>query len=142
MSAISHIYDEHETLGVLRFVVAEKGPEYVYKRFPIGQGYACYYWNHEAGCPSCLVGHVLAQLGFTNPPAFIEGKSVEMAVDEHMANAARNAEAVAWWRERFTLNALRLLAVAQEAQDGLKTWGVALERAEAEYRILHPLLGG
>jgi len=127
---MTHIYDEHETLGVLRFIVQQKGPEFVYPRQK-ALGYICVYWDRQAGCASCLVGHVLAQLGFTDPPPNIEGFSIASVI---LGEAGDEAEV--YWRERFTVPALRLLAAAQDEQDGGESWGVALRAAEARYRLV------
>lgn len=138
---MSHIYDEHETIAGLRAVVAERGEAYVYERQP-GIGFVCIYWDRAKGCPSCLVGHVLAQFGFTNPPAFIEGKAIDMALHKHTAPYKDFEDFAGYWLERFTPDAIRLLATAQAEQDSSETWGRALASAEAEYRRLHPEAGG
>lgn len=126
---MSHIYDEHETLGVLRWIVQEKGPGYVYER-QAGIGFVCIYWDRVKGCPSCVVGHVLNQLGFPEPPAAIEGTALYGLV--HGTEAGSSAFA-AYFTERFTMRALKLLAIAQSEQDQGTSWGGALEEAEREY---------
>lgn len=128
---MSHIYDEHETIAGLRAVVAERGPEYVYERIQ-GTGFVCIYWDRAKDCPSCLVGHLLARFGFTNLPAFIEGKSVDAAI---WGSLDRDSEFATFWRERFTVPALRLLSAAQTEQDAGATWGSALRTAEAAYAM-------
>jgi len=130
---VSHIYDEHETLGVLRYVVQQKGPQHVYQRHQ-EVGYVCLYYDRAAGCPSCLVGHVLEQLGFPPPPASIEGRAVRTIID-----GVALTDFEAYWTEKFTSRAIHLLAVAQDSQDGGETWGEALERAERRYRAWHPV---
>lgn len=124
---MSHIYDEHETIGVLRWVVAQKGAAYVYER-QREDGFVCVYWDRKRDCPSCLVGHVLAHLGFT-VDLMIEGNSLaEVIYSDDPENPV-----VAYFREKFTAPALRLLGYAQDVQDLNGTWGTALRSAEAAY---------
>lgn len=126
---MSRKYDEHETIAGLRVVVADRGPAYVYER-QAGVGFVCVYWDRVKGCPSCLVGHLLAQFGFPEPPPSIEGTALYGLVH---GSEAGSQEFAAYFTERFTFAALRLLAAAQNEQDQGTTWGGALREAEREY---------
>jgi hypothetical protein len=74
--------------------------------------------GHE---PSCIVGHVLARHGVT-PEEVIEAGLNQHAVRSLVGSGLLDID------ERTT----RLLAEAQEYQDGGSTWGVALDYAIAD----------
>lgn len=132
---MSHIYDEHETMAVLRRVVEAQGGGY---RYPLRSGKTCLYWDREADAPLCLVGHVLARLGYPAPPLVVEGNSVSTAFGRDINPESDDyPQVVNYFTERFTLGALRVLDAAQVKQDVGATWAEALEEAEREYRNLH-----
>lgn len=116
------ITDPHETMSALDRAVNVKGSSYVYKRLDS--------WN--AGCsntevdpetgervPSCIVGHVLADL--------LGG--VELIPAE---GAFRSTfETMEFDGVTFDPVSKVILGVAQQIQDSERTWGEALRAARA-----------
>jgi hypothetical protein len=110
------LLDVPDVLADLRAVVAEKGADYVYDRE------VCVYADGD-GCPSCIVGHVLARRGL-------------------LTEEVAQTNPVAGELDGFTRRARQVLERAQELQDGRydalgevvlerHSWGEALAEAEA-----------
>lgn len=119
------ILDGKKAVALLRLVVFEKGADYVYVR-PNPDRDTCV--NFHDGQPSCIVGHVLANLGVTGEKA----EEFGIAGSQGVYDAVRsiNASDLPW-----TINseACLVLGAAQAVQDAGGTWGEALEAAESEW---------
>lgn len=105
-----------QVLDVMAEVVRDHGPDHVYgkerrkDRMP-----TCYYANADRTGPACLVGHVMWRFGWT---------ITDLESVEHSGVDCR------WGRFReLDGEVTTVLAVAQTAQDGGKTWGEALREA-------------
>lgn len=113
-----------QAVALLRKVVFGKGPEYVYPR-QVTRGFTVCH-NFRDSKPSCIVGHVLHELGLTFELAEelgidgIAGAQVAMNVLDH-------EEDFDW---RFSREANHVLITAQSFQDAGAPWGVSLEHAE------------
>lgn len=109
--------DYGQALVFLEKAVADKGPDYVYRRTtPVTEseyetGQTCLYF--EQGQPSCIVGHVMSYMGVTHSR---EGINAGHALTE--AGIAADA------RTR------RFLEEVQEKQDNGVPWGEAVRRAQ------------
>ena len=124
------ILDGAGAISSLRSVVFENGPDYVYKRVEAyGLGGACV--NFHNGQPSCIVGQVFGLLGLTAEKA----EELGVAGTTIASTSCRflNDSDFEW---NFTPAAIGILAVAQDIQDGGKSWGEALKAAEARYADL------
>jgi hypothetical protein len=102
--------------GLLVRAVEEKGADYVYpdeQKTPKGQlGDDLCMYVHD-GAPSCIVGHVLHYAGV----------ELEKFEPWEGSRAEIVGEALTEWHP----SVLKALGAAQEAQDGGKTWGKALD---------------
>jgi hypothetical protein len=94
--------------------------DYVYPRAGKGNG-QCVYFESD-GTPSCLIGHALE--------AELRSIGTATSVANELGIEAQQFEGL------LTLDAMRYLASAQEAQDSGKPWGRALAQANQTYRIL------
>lgn len=108
--------DVAEALASLARVVAKKGISYVYPDAERSVTGSCQYT--VAGKPSCIVGHVLADLGKLGGRVVDMNKSADALADG--SDGSGNG---------FTRGAARLLRAAQVEQDSHKTWGQALAAA-------------
>lgn len=117
-----------KTIEALKKAVAEKGEDYVYKENEeIGW---CLYSDRESGQPSCIVGHVLADL---DPEAFARVRAWEL-------RSARSAGVSTTIFQRVALPdispvdrplILALLGDVQNQQDDGVAWGPALAESLA-----------
>ncbi len=107
-----------QVLAVANEVVAEFGPDYVYKRPPTDDGSYCrYVWEDE---PSCLVGQIMHRLGVHLAwMAEREGDSASYLVDAAFGEEVEPDV-------RTFLNSIQL------SQDLRVPWGVAVARAEQQ----------
>lgn len=78
--------------------------------------------NVAEGAPMCIVGWVLDRLGVTPD---------ELSRDDNIAAGFEHLVAYNDWSDWFTHDAARVLAVAQEQQDGGLPWGQAVQVAES-----------
>lgn len=111
-----------EALAGLEKAIAAKGPEYVYRPLLVDETEgrtACMYFEPDTGAPSCIVGHVLADHGFTL-------ESVGAANSEETVKSL-SARRILSLDERTET----LLWQAQSRQDSGITWGEAVEHAKA-----------
>lgn len=117
--------DRDRAVELLRQQVERVGAEYVYQ-LPANER-QCVYFD-AAGCPSCIVGYVLADLGVSVGGVHESGRTPGSQFDmgNGIAIAAVDVDGVA-----LTEGARSVLAMAQRAQDQGETWGEALERAVA-----------
>lgn len=104
--------------------VAEDREDFVYDNGGWG-GSGCH--NFRDGQPSCIVGHVFAELGLMFDKAVALGISGSVGVWTS-ASVLRVDEGFGW---EFTDDALRVLQTAQAAQDLGETWGRAVAEAQA-----------
>lgn len=123
------ILDAKGAIGLLRLVVFEKGADHTYSRVPGSFGPVCV--NFYDGEPSCIVGHVLANLGVSAE------KAAEMEVSHNVSvvNVARNLKRCGYEWE-IGEDAVDLLEEAQTLQDNGHTWGEALANAEISFSLL------
>ena len=130
MSGKRKVFKYDQVLPALEKVVREKGADYVYEAPDEGECmYAEYDWSstgYPYVGPSCVVGHVLIDLGLTPRDLRrlddIEGVGV-------VVSAARLNVALHERGYVFSRKALALLGWAQTVQDDGGTWGHALEAA-------------
>ena len=107
----------------LKKAVEELGEDYVYKRIrrPNGKSYCAYYDQNKA--PSCIVGHVLTEIG---------AEPFEFDSDENTSNISR-LETIGIVKFDDSINGLSktatLLGVAQISQDTGAPWGYAVREA-------------
>jgi hypothetical protein len=106
---------------MLRKVVFEKGADFVYPQAQMGQ--SCVNFTDD-GNPSCIVGHVLADLGLTYFQA-MEAKIVDSGV--FIVSHALDGMNFPW---EISVPARKVLATAQNFQDAGYTWGDSLAKAE------------
>lgn len=119
------ILDADGAIRSLRTVVFEKGPDYVYQRVEAyGLKGSCVNFT-EDGQPSCIVGHVFSLLGLTAEKALEVGVASTTIAD--VSCELLNRSDFEW---KFTPQAQRILAVAQDYQDTGNSWGEALEACE------------
>ena len=102
-------------LASLRKAVAGKGEDFVYE--PVDPLVGCLYFDALGMC-SCIVGHVLADHGYTLDDIEKDRNNTLIWSLDHRIDMTAAAKSV--------------LSVAQRAQDHGRTWGVALMRAEEE----------
>lgn len=109
-----------EAKELLNRAVEERGRTYIYQSPVEG---ACVYFDPEGGCPSCLVGHVLAYKGFSlddfSPGSNINRWEVAQLVESGFLLVDDETQT--------------LLTIAQTEQDDGMTWGRAVEEALATY---------
>lgn len=111
-------------VAILRKVVFEKGADYVYPN----RGMACV--NFENGQPSCIVGHVFAELGITYEQAVRDEFSGSLNVRESVTLMENSPNQYDW---EFDNLAVSVLSRAQAGQDNGNTWGDSLQAAEEYY---------
>lgn len=115
--------DTARALHLLREVVAEQGPDYVYKRVPASEYGGCVYFHPTTSEPSCIVGRALAKEGLK--PSALTGYQNEAVRIRVLADRALPGAGLL-----VTDDAARVFSAAQEAQDDGKTWGESLRWAE------------
>lgn len=139
---MTRIINYDEAARLLKEQVQKRGSDYVYTPVTVldDEGYvedeSCMYFNPEDGSPSCIVGHVVADLGLTLDTL------VEVATERYSGASAQylNNGAIAdtltgalMETERldlyFTPSAEKLLRRAQSNQDAGHSWGWAVQRA-------------
>lgn len=82
------------------------------------------------GQPSCLVGHVLVRAGWTVEQV----ADLDPVRDGYIYTGGVSAgELFGTFPEYFTVDAVRVLAAAQSAQDMQSSWGEALEYARSRF---------
>lgn len=119
-----------QAVALLRKVVYGR-EEYVYERFPasanLGSDDAGYCLNFDLdGNPSCVVGHVLVEMGLSFEQAEVLGIATNRAVCTVVPILNEYPE-FGW---SFSQEAENVLTAAQQAQDDGRPWGEALEEAE------------
>jgi hypothetical protein len=108
-----HSFDK--VVGLLR-EIAEENPNYV----DPNAGDGCYYYDEG---PSCIVGHVLSRLGYSN--------EVLMRMDDCFDPFFKyNSEAPL---DHFDKDAIRLLSRVQTYQDSGETWMFSVNQAERDF---------
>lgn len=117
------VLDAPQAVAMLRKVVYGR-EDYVYVR-PSNAPY-CVNFTDE-GQPSCVVGHVLAELGLT----FEVAELLEIKGNIAIRSAAGKVNKCPDFGWALTEAAVQVLAAAQLVQDDGRTWGEALGRAEA-----------
>jgi hypothetical protein len=128
-----------KAIELLEHAVQLKGEDYVDENKPGGQ---CQYFTN--GKPSCIIGHVLADLGvepgFDNQefPDLVDAEDkIESYEPEYDTEDYYNNFTTAKFTNKkdliFTSEAVRILRTAQEIQDEGGNWGSALETARAAY---------
>lgn len=100
-----------ELMPALERAVALKGEEFVY------QGANCRYFR--SGEPSCIIGHVIADIR----PSWVDDFA---EADSSYEDSQVEAPGL---RDRFTPEALVAARAAQRLQDCRNPWGEALEQA-------------
>lgn len=112
-----------EAVLLLRKVVFEKGPEYVYPPDIMERFGSCQNFLDEQ--PSCVVGHVLHALGLDLETA--TGLNISGGIAAEAVTRDLNEHPFGW---HFSREATNVLTSAQNLQDMGAPWGVALEYAE------------
>lgn len=122
MAGMTETINAQQALQMLREAVAAKGADYVYREQDRDDGgfVQCVYFEGD-GSPSCIVGHVLAQLGKREQDLRFEGSSTPNTV---------GIESVLVDGVELDMGARRVLGAAQRKQDGGATWGAAVLYAE------------
>lgn len=110
-----------KALALLKKQVKKNGEDFIYSKVNDGYGNpGCVYFDPRTKSPSCIVGHVLADLGVT----FDELDSYDLNSDTDVASLVVE-EFLA-----ISPATMKVLAAAQVAQDTGRTWGDALKEAE------------
>lgn len=132
------VLDAKATSELLHRAVAEKGFEYRDPNSPTAGGMGCKY-SDDSGNPLCIVGHVLHYAGVDLEKADLTG-SVDTIIDLpreyscETGSVPTGANGVLWQGGgqdiEFTVDAYRLLEIAQSEQDGGTFWGPAVEIAD------------
>ena len=117
-------FTNEEVSAAVERAVALKGEDYVYKRVAQGGGYSagpsCVYDNGD-GTPSCIVGHVIADL---EPDLF--AKLGEWEHDKQRGSEGTAARTLfRTFPSRFTSAQIAALGAAQAHQDSTLPWGAA-----------------
>lgn len=116
-----------QALLLLRKVVFEKGADYVYKGPNPDRPTICY--NVWDGQPSCIIGHVLAELGLKASDYEDQALGAELSITS-LAGLLRSSKTFEW---DISGDAVKVLSVAQEMQDEGHSWGAALEAAQIDF---------
>lgn len=123
-------FTDEQVAEALENALALKGAGYVYPRNDGKEApFPCTYSNDD-GTPSCIVGHVIAEL---DPELFKkvgEWEKSEQGWDEGTAFLT----VFYAFPTRFTPGQARALQRAQGAQDDGSTWGAAVRRFEESLR--------
>lgn len=117
---MSEVIGTEQVLALLDKVVQAKGADYVY---PGTSADKCYNFEPQ-GAPSCIVGHVLAELGVTRQQAAEFGVDGSAGVHDTV-----HALAGGGWQYMFSVGAMNALHKAQGVQDRRDSWGDALDAA-------------
>lgn len=121
-------------LGIMNGLVKKVGPDYRYQKFIKDNRTAlpaCWYLDNDEN-PSCIVGHVLIELGFTKEELEeLEGSTpftgiLNMYKEVHL-------KAVPIWK-RLRQATLHILQSVQTEQDHNYTWKEAVERGYKTYK--------
>ncbi len=127
--------DANDVITSLRRVVEKRGPGYIYRASAEQdcQNFELEYDEDRSEeiitGPSCIVGHVLFDLFDVSDLSYRAEGSVYDTADE----LERSGVAL------ITPLATTVLAIAQDTQDKVgKTWGEALEAAEAAEAVFDP----
>ncbi len=124
---MSELIGTAQALELLDKVVQAKGADYVYPGQP---GDLCFNFETD-GAPSCIVGHVLADLGLT-----YERASRLKVVGSSGAHDTVQYLVADGFPYTFSVGAMCALYVAQTVQDQRESWGAALDaarKASADY---------
>jgi alkylhydroperoxidase/carboxymuconolactone decarboxylase family protein YurZ len=126
---VKHLSYEDAVLG-LKKALAVKGEDYVYERptFELNDGItinACAYFTPE-GQPSCIVGHVMADLGHTIDDL---AETVTMAGDHTFNTGSTAGMVMDYLGYEIDEKTRSLLSIAQDYQDSGNPWGHAVETA-------------
>jgi len=109
---MTEVIELEQVLNAMGDVVMEAGADFVYKKREDANGRACFYvWDDK---PDCLIGRVLAKLGFTiNNLKALRLTAISTA-------CGRIHESL---YGKFTNDAVRAMDNAQTAQDSSVNWG-------------------
>jgi hypothetical protein len=130
-------------LNLLRYVVKEKGSDYVYVN-PRGgsarEGASCYY-VHEAvtedggaeSVPGCIVGTALHKLGVGFSVMLSEENNSSDSLLEAIMMGRSERDENGEPKFHFTETAKHVFRAAQSQQDRGHNWGDALQSATADY---------
>lgn len=138
---LDHEVDAPEALRLIAQAVAERGEDYVYPFSQDGWTYGndretCLYFvpdengesfepRGETFTPGCIVGLALSYVGL-QPDDLTEARGIWAAREDPESN--------------LTLEAVRVLGIAQDVQDQHETWGKALQRALSKDETYDALL--
>ena len=120
MSEDTKIITMKRVLDLMCQIVGEYGVDYVYEKI----GLACWNWDAEKQCPSCLIGHVVSRLGASDQ--FLDTYQAVSA-------AALIGHFASTYDRTIEEGVKDILGTAQLAQDTLKPWGTALMKALTEH---------
>jgi hypothetical protein len=136
------MHDYDETLTLLREIASER-PDYVYRGWKsvwsddfgdfvyergdapgtgIDSEQSCRYRDPHTGEPDCIVGTLLARLGYE-------------LTDDDEGSSAFGLDSV---KSNFTLTAQNLLAFTQNLQDNGMPWGKAVEEGHEKAQVAVP----
>lgn len=125
----NRVYDWREVASMLAEIAQEKPEGYCY---PKREGGTCLYFYD--GQPDCIIGHLLAKIGFTveDVPQLC---SITAICRDHGLPDAYNPLVAS----RFTTDAVRFMQAVQERQDDGVAWVDAVELTMAEWVRSHGL---
>jgi len=122
------IITAEETLRLLTRAVEEKGEGHVYPTFPgTTTTLSCYY--AKDGKPSCIVGHVLFDLGVPISDMTHDDENGRYGRISLGVIGGHRASLRSHYGLTFDNAAWSMLCVAQEVQDCREPWGEALAAA-------------
>lgn len=116
-------------------IVARVGPDYTYSkttkmdglRWPVN---ACWYLDDNGNC-SCLIGHVMRAMGWTDDEIdIVEGSTPMTGIGYN------NDEIPQLWRDKFRQATLFILNEVQMQQDIGLTWARSVEYGRSQ-RLAH-----
>jgi len=121
-------------LAIMDELVRKVGPDYVYEKFikldQKSQIASCWYLDNDGKC-SCIIGHVLKELGWSMEDiAMVEGSTPSSGLSSH----GMHPKASLFWK-RLRPNTLRILGIVQSGQDSYRpyTWKGAVESGRRWY---------
>lgn len=117
------VLDGKGAIGLLRLVVFEKGADFVYEKVSRDGVLLCV--NFSDGQPSCIVGHVLANLGVSGEVA--DRLDISGSYTPGEVATVLEKRKYEW---QLDDDAVGILYTAQGRQDEGASWGEALADAE------------